>query len=139
MTSVLHIPGKKPDVLQQLTLFRDADSPDVYGLHEFIESVIGGSVTKKDFQGTIRVIADEGRLHDFAAVVDRFERMMKDVESEDDRCMFGHLITEAREAIRTLQAILDAPPTGDVSLRVIQTANNTWNAAADIHRLKQAS
>ena len=132
--------SSNPDVLRQLSLYMEADSPEVYGLHDFIESVIGGSATKSDFKGTIRIIADAGRMGDFIIVVDKFEKALKDVTDEDDKLMFPQLVSEARDTIRIMQEVM-ANPLPDPKKAVLKIADNTWTAAGDLHRhqLRQAS
>ncbi len=134
---VSHHSEKGPDVFRQLELYREAESPDIYAMHDFIESVIGGSSTKSNFHGTLRVITDEGRLPEFAAVVEKFNKKISDVQDADDRFMFGHLVTEARNAIRTLASIVITPPKPDIELVHYQIARNQLDAAGLIYQSTQ--
>lgn len=138
--SAAEVVSNNPNVFRQLSLYVEADSPEVYGLHDFIESVIGGSATKSDFKGTIRIIADAGRLGDFVFVVDKFEKALKDITDEDDKLMFPQLLSEARDAIRVMQEVM-TNPLPNPKEAVLRIADNTWTAAADLHnqQLRQAS
>ena len=138
MPSPHDAPRQNPDVLQQLELYVHADSPEVYKMHDFIESIIGGSATKRDFRGSLRLIADEGRLPDFALVVEKFDKLVSKVRDEDDRYIFSHLLAEARDAIKVMQQIEEYHSVPDsVSLQI---ANNAWNTSADLYRnMKKAS
>lgn len=128
---------KGPDVFRQLEIYREAESPDIYKLHDFIESVIGVSSMKSDFNGTLRLITDEGRLPEFAAIVEKFNKKIGDVQDADDRFMFGHLVTEARAAIRTLESIVITPP-GDAAKSVrIQVATNQFTESGRIYKALQ--
>lgn len=118
-------------VMNQLDLYLRADSPEIYAMHDFIESVIGGSSTRKDFHGSLRLVRDAGRLGDFEKIVDKFEKNMSEVTDADDRFMFGHLVTEARDAIDVLKKLDESKPRDPVSLEI---ERNSLNASGRIYR-----
>ena len=96
------------DTLEKIAALQADPQPDPYALYNLIEAVVGESPTRK--KGTLRSIAEKGKLDDFEELVDRLNNIdSDDVKDDIDLEHFSHIVSEAKDAIPVIRSVLQMP------------------------------